>query len=89
MILVRLDEMDEPLPMEPAAPPSPTTKVGLVLVAICIVAVLLDMSGVNVPQTTLILAIASGGAGISLLIWRAITRADRDDEGPWGNHSRL
>lgn len=83
------DEMDEPLPMEPAAPPSPATKGGLVLVAICIVAVLLDMDGVNVPQTTLILAIASGGAGISLLIWRAITRKDRDDEGPWGNHSRL
>ncbi|EGL40113.1 hypothetical protein HMPREF9948_1354 [Propionibacterium sp. 434-HC2] len=41
------------------------------------------------PQTTLILAITSGGAGISLLIWRAITRKDRDDEGPWGNHSRL
>lgn len=84
------DEMDEPLPMEPAAPPSPATKGGgLVLVAICIVAVLLDMGGVNVPQTTLILAITSGGAGISLLIWRAITRKDRDDEGPWGNHSRL
>ena len=57
------DEMDEPLPMEPAAPPSPATKGGLVLVAICIVAVLLDMGGVNVPQTTLILAITSGGAG--------------------------
>ena len=75
--------------MEPTTPPSPATKVGLVLVAICIVAVLLSIGGVDVPQTALMLAVTSGGAGISLLIWRAITRADRDDEGPWGNHSRL
>ena len=83
------DEVDEPMPIEPATPPSPATKVGLVLVAICIVAVLLSMGGVNVPQTMLILAITSGGAGVSLLVWRTATRRDRDDEGPWGNHSRL
>ncbi|WP_288782778.1 hypothetical protein [uncultured Cutibacterium sp.] len=83
------DELDELPPMEPTTPPSPATKVGLVLVAICIVAVLLSIGGVDVRQTALMLAVTSGGAGISLLIWRAITRRDRDDEGPWGNHSHL
>ncbi|MDO4411611.1 hypothetical protein [Cutibacterium sp.] len=81
------DEIDEPLPLEPPSPASPATKTGLVLVAICIVTVLLTMGGINVPKTGLILAITSGGAGVGLLIWRAITR--RRDDGPWGNHSRL
>ncbi|MSS45861.1 hypothetical protein FYJ43_07385 [Cutibacterium sp. WCA-380-WT-3A] len=84
-----VDEVDEPLSAEPTTPPSPATRVGLVLMTICIVTVLLSMGGINVPQTALILAITSGGAGLSLLIWRAATRRDRDDEGPWGNHSRL
>ncbi|MGK2309412.1 hypothetical protein [Cutibacterium sp. V947] len=83
------DEIDEPLPVEPPSPTSAATKVGLILVAICIVTVLLSMGGINVPTTALILAITSGGAGMSLLIWRAITRRERDDDGPWGNHSRL
>ena len=83
------DEIDGPSPVESPSPTSPVTKVGLILVAICIVTVLLSMGGINVPDTALILAMTSGGAGAILLIWQAITRRERDDAGPWGNHSRL
>ncbi|BCQ02294.1 hypothetical protein [Cutibacterium avidum] len=83
------DEIDEPLPVGSPSPTNPVTKVGLILVAICIVTVLLSMGGINIPGTALILAMTSGGAGAILLIWQAITRRERDDAGPWGNHSRL
>ena len=83
------DEIDEPLPVGSPSPTSPVTKVGLILVAICIVTVLLSMGGINIPGTALILAMTSGGAGAILLIWQAITRRERDDAGTCGKHSRL
>lgn len=83
------DDIDEPSPVGSPSPTSPVAKVGLILVAICIVTVLLSMGGINVPGTALILAMTSGGAGAILLIWQAITRRERDGAGPWGNHSRL
>ena len=48
-----------------------------------------DDNDVDAAFEELILAMTSGGAGAILLIWQAITRRERDDAGPWGNHSRL
>lgn len=80
---------DRTLGADPMVRCHTVTRMGVVLVVAALTTYLLVIGGVQLARVTVVVATGLGLLGAGMLVWRGLTRGNRDDHGPWGNDARL